>query len=111
MNINISETVKELLSKTKTALLGMVTTEKPLVLDAVNSYIGNAEDRFSALLSNVAEGGDVKFLLERLKEEKDILESEVLSFVVIGKGVAQDIINSIQDIILGAVAAVLPGKE
>lgn len=111
MDINISEAVKDLLTKTKTALLEIVNTDTPLVLDAVNSYVGNAETRFSDLLSHLADGGDVKFLLDRLQEEKDILTSEVLSFIVIGKGVAQNVINSIQDILLSAIAAVLPAQK
>lgn len=108
MGINIAEIVRELLAKTKTSLLEIVTTDTPLVIEAVDGYIGNAETRFSDLLTHLAEGGDVKFLLERLKEEKDILTSEVLSFLVIGKGVAQNIINSIQDILLNAISEVLP---
>ncbi|HEY9340755.1 MAG TPA: hypothetical protein VIQ23_04190 [Hanamia sp.] len=106
--INIPDLVQKLLAQTKSALLEIVTTDTPLVIDAVDSYISNAETRMSSLLQNLSEGGDVKFLLDRLREEKDILRTEVLSFIVIGKGVAQNVINSVQDILLQAIASVLP---
>lgn len=109
--MDIKTTVAELLSKTKNALLEIVNIDKPFIIEAVDTYIKNAEERFSSLLSNLSENGDISFLLARLKDEKDILESEVLSFLVIGKGAAQDIINSVQNIVLSAVAEVLPNKE
>lgn len=111
MDLNIPELVQKLLAETKTQLLKLATEavgEVPAVLEAVDSYIANAQSRMTSLLSNFAEGGDVKFLLDRLQEEKDILQSEVLSFIVIGKGIAQNIINSVQDILLRAIAQVLP---
>lgn len=100
---NIQDIVKDLLTETKNVLLGIIDVEKPQVVEAVNSYIQNAEQRMVSLLENLAQNGDVKFLLERLAEEKDILFSEVLSFVVIGKSVAQEAINAIQDILLQAI--------
>ena len=103
--------VQDLLAQTKTALLEIVTVNTPQVIEAVDSYISNAESRMSSLLQNLAEGGDVKFLIDRLKEEKDILRTEVLSFITIGKVILQNVLNAIQDILLQAIAAVLPEQH
>jgi hypothetical protein len=111
MAINIPRLVKDLLAETKNALLDLVTNDAPRVVEAVDSYIANAEGRLTALMTSVAEGSTIDFLLARLSEEKDILESEVLSFVVIGKGIAENVINKVQDIIINAIANVLPGNK
>lgn len=111
MAINIPGLVKDLLAETKNALLNLVTNDAPQVIEAVDSYIANAEGRLTALMTSVAEGSTIDFLLARLSEEKDILESEVLSFVVIGKGIAENVINKVQDIIINAIADVLPGNK
>lgn len=108
MNSTINDLVKTVLDETKTALLEVVTTDAPQILEAVNSYISNAQGRFADLLMYMARGGSAAFLLDRLSEEKDILHSEVLSFVVIGKSVAQNIVNHLQDILLRVVRVVLP---
>lgn len=106
--IDIKSTVQQVLAQTEAALMSIVTNEIPEVTEAVNAYINNAKQRFTDLLSYMADGGDVKFLLDRLSDEKGILESEVLSFEVIGKQVAQTVINSIQDILIQAIRVVLP---
>ena len=105
---NIAGIVQDVLTETKTTLLSILTERTPQVVEAVDSYIANAQTRLTSLLSHLADGGDVRFLLDRLQEEKDILYSEILSFVVIGKGIAQDVINSVQNILLNAIGRALP---
>lgn len=114
MDLNIPELVAKLLAETKDQLLKLAAEtvgEVPAVVEAVNSYIANAQSRMTSLLGYMAGGGDVKFLLDRLQEEKDILQSEVLSFIVISKGIAQNIINSVQDILLQFISQVLPTQS
>lgn len=106
--INIADVVKDLVEKSKNELLLIITDDVPAALDAVNTYVGNLEGRASALLTNLAETNDASFLVSRLKEEPAILESEVFSFIIIGKGIAQNIVNSIQNILLSAIKQVLP---
>lgn len=106
--IDILAQVTKLLAEAKAKLLGLVVDNTPQVTEAITSYIANAEERFSDLLSAMASGSDTKFLLDHLELEKGILETEVLSFFTIGKQVVEDVLNSLQDILLTAVKDVLP---
>lgn len=107
---NVLDEVTKLLGEAKLKLMSLVTDNAPEVLAAINGYVANAGERFADLLDAMRTGSDAKFLLMHLQFEKGILESEVLSFIVIGKQVIQDAINGIQDLILDAVRAVLPNN-
>jgi hypothetical protein len=102
---------KQTLDEIKASLLSYAGKKSPEVIQAVESYVQGAETRISDLVDYMADGGEVKFLLDRLAQEKDILLSEVLSFVVLAKGVASDAINNVQDIILQALKKVLEDVE
>lgn len=108
MDIDIKDLAAETLKKAKEALLEMLSKDAPQVIEAVDSYIANGQDRLINLLEKVSQDGDIKFMLDRLAEEKDILYSEVLSFVVIGKQIIQDALNKVQDILLTAIGQALP---
>ena len=108
MPVNILEQVTKLLTEAKLKLMDIVVDHTPEVTEAIKSYVANAEGRLSALLTAMASGSDTAFLLNHLQLEKGILESEILSFVVIGKQIVQDVLNSLQDILLTAVKDVLP---
>ena len=88
-------------------LLLIQTDSQPKLQIAVTDFVNNAEERYRALLEYMAEGGDTKFLIDRLKEEKDIFEQEVLSLFTIAKGAAQSALNNVQDILLQEVRVVL----
>ncbi len=98
-------------------LLLIETDNQPKLESAVQDYVANGEERFQALLEYMADididnGGEkVKFLLDRLAEEKDILTQEVLSLFVIAKGAAQSALNNVQDILLQEVKTVLEDVE
>lgn len=110
MDIDIEKSVNEVLNKAKNAFLKIVTEDLPQVLATVNQYIEKAQKRVAALLNFMANGGSVKFLLDRLADEKDVFKSQVLSLIVIAKGLAQTLVNAFQDILLTAVGKVLPAK-
>lgn len=106
--INIQQLVTNVLSQVKQELLLVIPSVTSEALDAVNKYIGNLENRASALLTSLQQNNDAKFLIARLKDEKTILESEVFSFIIIGESLAQIAVNNIQDILIAAVETVLP---
>lgn len=106
--INIPALVATVLNQVKAELSLVVTDNVPEALAAVNKYVANLEIRAKALLEELAESNDAAFLVKRVKEEPSILETEVFSFIIIGKGIAQNLVNSIQNIILSAVQTVLP---
>lgn len=108
--MDIQNLVLEVLNKTKRAILQLATDATPNLIKAVDAYIALAQQRFTSLMSYMANGGDTRFLLDRLAEEKDVLKSQILSFIVMGKGIAEHLINSVQDILLTAVGQVLPAK-
>lgn len=100
--------IKKLLADIKDVLLAAVVVDTPVIVDAVTSYVSNAESRLTSLIENMYHGGSAKFLLDRLAEEKDIMLTQLLSFEVMGKQIAQTVINNAQNIILQAVNDVLP---
>lgn len=115
--IDIKSTVQKVLAAAESSLLSIVTGAEPKVLEAAKGYVSNAEGRVTELLSYIADPSEetakdkLAFLVARLKDEKAILESEFLSFVVMGKQVAQDAINSITTILVAAVGEILPKPE
>lgn len=81
-------------------------------VDAGATYLLDFKDRASTLLLVVTDESDKRdklaFCIARWKDEKEILRSQVLSFVIIGEGVLQAAVNSIQNILITAVQLVLP---
>jgi len=113
--INIAEVVKNLVASSEKELGLIVTDSIPIAVDASKQYLANLVERSTALLNVVADqtfqGDKLAFVLARFKDEKPILESEVFSFMIIGAGVAQNIVNSIQNIIISAVQSILPSAS
>jgi hypothetical protein len=113
--INIPEVISNLVKSSENELKLIISGDIPLVVDAATKYLANLENRASALLNVVADkdfkGDKLAFVLARIKDEKTILETEVFSFIIIGQGVAQNIINSIQGIIIDAIQAILPQTQ
>lgn len=110
--INITDVVNNLVSSSEKELSLIITDSIPMVVDASKQYLANLLDRSTALLNVVADstfvGDKLAFVLARIKDEKTILETEVFSFIIIGEGIAQNIINSIQNIIIDAIQSILP---
>lgn len=115
IQINIKKIVEDLVKSSENELKLIVSTSLPIATSAANQYIANLIERSTALLNVVADndfiGDKLAFVLARIKDEKLILETEVFSFVIIGAGVAQNIINGIQGIIIDAIQAILPVTE
>lgn len=113
---DIKAEVQSVLNNSKVALLGIVGDAEPKVIAAVATYVGNLEGRATVLLEYMAAdtsedtSDKITFLIARLKDEKNILESEFLSFVVMGKQIAQDAINAITTILVTAIGEVLPAQ-
>lgn len=112
MPINISDAVKSLVTAVTAELKLIISDTLPQAVAAEGEYIASLEQRGTALLQTIADsafqGDKLAFCLARLKDEKPILESEVFSFIVIGEGAAQNVINSIQNILISAVQSILP---
>lgn len=106
-DIDIKQVGIDVLDKTKIGLLEIAVGASKEVIEAINFYIGDAEERFANLFRHVAEGGDAKFFIEMMGREKNLLKSIMLSFVVITKGIAQTVVNSLYDILLDSITLVL----
>lgn len=110
--INISEQVANLVTAVTAELKIVIPDTIDEAVTAGEQYIANLEHRGAALLQVVAdpsfEGDKLSFVLARIKDEEPILETEVFSYIVIGAGAAQNVINSIQNILISAVQAILP---
>jgi len=110
--INIEQVVKDLVKSSENELKLIITNDLPVAVNASQQYLANLLERSTALLKVVADtefkGDKLAFVLARIKDEKAILETEVFSFIIIGEGVAQNIINGIQGIIIDAIQAILP---
>jgi len=110
--INISDAVKNLVAAVSAELKLVISDTLPAAVAAEAEYIANLEERGTALLQTIADttfqGDKLSFCLARLKDEAPILQSEVFSFIVIGEGAAQNIINSIQNILISTVQSILP---
>jgi hypothetical protein len=110
--IDIPTAVKNLISAVTAELKLIISGTLPDAVAAEEEYIANLEERGTALLQTIADptfqGDKLAFCLARLKDEKPILENEVFSFIVIGEGAAQNIINSIQNILISAIQSILP---
>ena len=110
--INISEVIKKVVDASKKELDLIITESEPYAMQAASQYLVNLESRGTALLNVVAdqnfEGDKLAFVIARIKDEPEILKTEVFSFIIIGAGIAQNIINSIQNILLDAIQSILP---
>lgn len=114
-NINISEVVKNLVSAAEKEINLIIPPGIDSAIAAAEQYKSNLFERGTALLNVVADpdfkGDKLAFVVARLKDEKQILETEVFSFIIIGAGVAQNIVNGIQNIIISAIQAILPDEN
>lgn len=109
---NINKVINDLVKSSENELKLIITNDLPVAVNASQQYLANLLERSTALLKVVADpdfkGDKLAFVLARLKDEKTILEAEVFSFIIIGEGVAQNIINGIQNIIIDAIQAIIP---
>lgn len=103
--------IKTLKDKIIAELLLIQTENQPKLETAISDFVNNAEERYTALLEYMADHGEVKFLLDRLKDEKDIFEQEILTVFTIGKGAVQSALNNVQDILLQEVKTVIADVE
>lgn len=109
---NIEAAVKNLVAAAEKEINLIIPPGITEAIAAAEQYKNNLFDRGTALLNVVADtefqGSKLDFVISRLKDEKEILKTEVFSFIIIGEGVAQNIVNSIQNIIIDAIQSILP---
>lgn len=112
MPTNLTDIINSTADAAKKELEMIITNETPEILAAKDLYLYNFKERTTALLDIAADpdfaGDKLAFAIKRWQDEKMILQSEVLSMLVIGSGIAQMIINSILNILITAVQMVLP---
>jgi len=107
--MDIKQVLTDTLNAIKQSLLNTLGSTEGQVVNVAESYVLDGEDRISALLEAMSSGeSDIKFLLRRLADEKNILLGQLLSIEVIAKGVAENAINNAQAILLNAIKSVLP---
>lgn len=110
--MDIQKVINDLVKSSENELKLIIADSIPAAVTASQQYLSNLVERSTALLKVVADnefqGDKLAFVLARIKDEKAILETEVFSFIIIGEGVAQNIINGIQGIIIDAIQAILP---
>lgn len=112
--MDITTELQNLLGATKSAFMSLISDKTPLVLGAVDNYLVNLRTRGATLLDYVANDteDDLPTKLRRvasfMEDEKNILESELLSFLDIALGIAQTLINNVQNIVLTAIYQFLP---
>lgn len=116
--IDIKSIVLGVYNKAKDALIALIGSNTPAVMEALNSYLENLKERTTELLAYVVddsteEGRKEKlaFVIGMLKDEKAILESEGLSFLIIGGQALQDAINSVTIILIDAIGSVIPNEN
>lgn len=103
---------QELYEKSKDFLLNLAAGKQEQLQETVNTFLPNAVERYSALVDHVVNTNDAKFLVARLKEEKEILRSEVLTIAIQSKVVAEEAVNGIQNIIIEFIEGVInPATE
>lgn len=106
--MNLSDQIKPMVDKMKSAFTSLYSTSYPQIMEAGMSYVQNAEQRFTTLVTaRMSNDISAKFLMDRLAEEKDIFMSELKSFEVLGAGIAQEIINDAQKIVIDAVQGLI----
>lgn len=108
---DLRKMVEGMLSNAESYLLMMAKGGKGAVKEAVISYLKDANSRFTALMNFVVNGGDPKWFLKRLGEEKDLMRSILLSFKVMGLQIAQNIVNALSGILIESLSVVTMQKN
>lgn len=87
--------INQIIAEAKILLQQLYADDYPEVKEAAATYLEDSKQRLILLAQNrLSNEIDDKFMLERLKDEKDIFISELLSFSVIGKAIAQQAANT-----------------
>lgn len=111
----IKNTVDKLISDSKASVLSIAEGAEQNVIDASMTFIAGLETRgvdyVNVIVDESEEGKKVDklgFLKQSFGIEEKIFENELIAYAVIGKQVAQDIMNSISGILIKALLSVLP---
>lgn len=112
----IEQTIDQVITDSENSVLSIAEGAEQGVIDASMTFIAGLKTRGADYLAVVADDSEegkkvdkLAFLKESLKIEEKIFENELIAYAVIGKQVAQDIINSISGILVKAILSVLPG--
>lgn len=105
MKFNISAVLYKILAvfaKVVGTAYDEAKTDSATLKETAELYVANARERLKLLgqkylSEDPNEKIDEAFLLDQLKEEKTILETELLSFAVIGSKQIEDIANGVID--------------
>ena len=101
--------IKKILLNIYTDITMIAVGQIPAVQFAAVSYFKSAQQTLTDLATYFI-NGDIskKFLEDRLLEEKDIFLTELLSFAVITKEVAQEVVNKVQKDFVSQLNALIP---
>jgi len=78
-------------------LKGIALDNTSKVVAEIAGYMADAESRYESLAKAYSKDGNIDFVREMLKDEKNILESQANALVVSGAQISQDVINKIID--------------
>lgn len=112
MSVDILQVAKDTALAVKNELELLIPGTIQVAVDAGKTYLIDFEERTSTLLAVIIDQDDKRdklaYAIARWGDEKEILKAEVFSFIIIGEGVLQGAINSVQNILISAVQSVLP---
>lgn len=113
--VEIKQTIDQVITDSENSVLSIAEGAEQNVIDASMTFIDGLKTRgvdyINVITDDSEEGKKVDklaFLKESLKIEEKIFQNELIAYAVIGKQVAQDIINSLSGILVKAILSVLP---
>lgn len=111
----IKKTVDQVIADSEASILSIAKGAEQNVVDASMQFLTGLKTRgidyINVITDDSEEGKKVDklaFLKQSFKIEQLIFENQLIAYAVIGKQVAQDVINSITGILIKAVLSVLP---
>lgn len=104
MNFDINEVLSDMLSAIKLS----VKEDWPIVKETANDYLQSRKERLDLLTSlRLTDQISQNFFELRLKDEKDILESELHSIAILSKVAAENAANAAIEVITKAIKVAL----
>lgn len=113
----LNDTLKKVIKDAETSIESIGQNAATDVLDASTAFLVGLETRaadyFNVIADDSEEGKAIDklaFLKDAFANEKEIFKSELVTYSVIGKQVAEDIINSVIGILTTGLLSVLPAQ-
>lgn len=113
----LTDTLNKVISDSEASILSIAAEGEQEVIQASTEFLNGLKTRGADYLRVIADDSQegktvdkLAFLKDSLLNEKAIFESETVTYSIIGKQVAQNIINSLIGILTTAILSVLPAQ-